>query len=82
MAPNANYSLEVFPNPTKDMLNLNLINNAEQFEVLVYDNWGKILYHGRMHEQVQIDVRTLSHGMYNVFLIGEKITLITTFTKI
>ncbi len=60
-----NIDLELFPNPTKDILNLKSQNN---FAFTIYNLLGEIVYSSKNNfaTNYQINVKEFSKGMYNV----------------
>jgi len=67
--PEADFSVNISPNPTNDYLNINTDEPLTQIEI--YDLLGKQLatYDGR---QTQISIQDLSSGTYMIRLINQK----------
>ncbi len=63
--------LKVFPNPTTDLLQLQLQNNQSQALVLLYDLGGREVKRVSMSEmQQQLDISDLAAGMYTLRMQG------------
>lgn len=67
--------IAVFPNPAKDVLNLQLPDNNAQFLVEINDISGKLIL--KEHNKKQIDISKLSKGIYLVTVVsaGNKQTI-------
>ncbi len=71
---NALESLTVYPNPVIDELTIRsaLIDNMNNFKVLIFDNAGRKILDETMHNPSQkIDIQSLSSGMYYLSVIYE-----------
>ncbi len=56
--------LSVFPNPTKQLINLEL-KGGELDEAVIYDAFGKIIFSGKInHSSSTIDIAQFSNGIY------------------
>jgi len=65
--------IEVYPNPTKDILTINLTELQYDFKIYFYDISGKLLYEGEMLTQKKkIDISVLSSGIYILKLNDEQ----------
>ncbi|MFT4534770.1 MAG: hypothetical protein ACJA1A_000310 [Saprospiraceae bacterium] len=71
-------NLNVFPNPANDMLNIALEGNG-QYKIL--NNTGKILLSNSLQNN-QIDISTLSSGVYNIIITTDNGNTTTRFVKI
>tara|TARA_B110000046_G_scaffold160504_1_gene173666 strand:- start:673 stop:1155 length:483 start_codon:yes stop_codon:yes gene_type:complete len=71
---NFNISLRAYPNPTKDLLNIQIDDFREQYFVYqLLDIEGRIIQSKRINDhQTEIDVRDLSSGIFLVQILGEK----------
>lgn len=68
-------SLILFPNPTTDVLNIHFTNTVSNAKIFIYDTTGKIIYSNEIENTNtnQIDISTLSNGIYFVKIVtGEK----------
>ncbi len=68
--------LDVYPNPTSDVLNIDFEMDAPgQLEITVYDITGKMVMHSRMDGQqinnIQQDVSSLENGNYYIQIAAE-----------
>ncbi len=77
-------SLQVFPNPTADILNITFVKAcsdcATQYEVLSMD--GKKVLQGQFSDDVfSIDVQSLAAGTYQLNILSEKEVFSKPFTK-
>jgi len=64
------FSLNLYPNPTVDFININLDKRKGQFQLLVYNAVGHLIYQNEIGEKIDftIDVRKWKTGMYHVGL--------------
>lgn len=73
--------LELYPNPVKDLLHVNLANYQEA-DLFIYDVHGRVVFSERMNENYsEIDVSRLSNGVYVVYIITPKGTLSGNFVR-
>jgi hypothetical protein len=64
--------IEVYPNPTKDVLQFNLPENAKNIRVEIYDNLGRqIITNELLGWENSIDVRQLKSGNYFVRIVSD-----------
>jgi hypothetical protein len=64
--------LEVFPNPTADLVNL-YMNRNSQYTVTVYNIQGQQVLSTTVNgNQAQLDVRSLNNGIYSIRVIDTK----------
>jgi hypothetical protein len=68
-------SVNVFPNPTDDLITLSFNNLSEMIEVSVKDKFGKSIYHDFCNEKsITINTETFESGIYFIEIKeGEKI---------
>ena len=61
-----NYSIEIYPNPTKDYLNVRYSESyvTDEVNLSILDSRGVILKSLKLHSFESIDVRNLESGMY------------------
>ena len=65
-------SFKVFPNPTKDILNLVLPEHSNTFDIFIFNSVGSQVI--QTSNQSQVDISSLQSGNYFVNIkIGEKI---------
>jgi len=77
--PNDN-SLFIYPNPTKDDLNITNINAGTK--ISIYDLKGNMLiYKIATSTTCKIDISTLSRGFYTIRLIDDLMTQTSKFIK-
>jgi hypothetical protein len=58
-------SVLIYPNPTKDKLNIEVKNNYEKVEYLVYNTSGKLVQNGYIRNYFKtVDISTLEKGVY------------------
>ena len=55
--------IQIFPNPTKDILNFR-INNSDACELFIYNNLGQIVFSKTVRNEEQINVQNLNSGLY------------------
>jgi hypothetical protein len=55
----------IFPNPTKEVINLRVYRGeSENYQVIIYDQLGKVILKRKCKKEDQIDVSGLSTGIY------------------
>jgi hypothetical protein len=67
------WGLKVFPNPTKNILNINLetlLANASEKNIQLFDVLGKLLIQQELKYSQQLNIETLAPGLY-ILKIGE-----------
>jgi len=57
------YQFSIYPNPTQEILNINS-NSTKEFNVLIYDVTGRIIFESKLPENEIFDVSSLSKGVY------------------
>lgn len=63
----------IFPNPTKEKINLRVYRgNSEVYEVIIYDQLGKIIIQKSCRPEDQIDISDLSPGIYIFEVLNDK----------
>ena len=75
-APEESLNLNVYPNPTQDVLNVQFETELGQdVQIMVYDLQGRILIHNTVdskNQLIQIDVSQFSNGTYLIQLLNDK----------
>ena len=75
-------SFSIFPNPTNEILNISQSFSSEKIEIRLLDMSGRIVLSDLLNApQHQIDLRTLSQGVYNLTLIKNN-QILTSFKVI
>lgn len=65
--------VKVFPNPASDVIHLEYTgNNSENLIVNMYDLTGRLVWNGKMNNQLIIPVGNFSRGNYRIQLINSK----------
>ena len=64
--------IELYPNPTSDILYLKINRNADKLTLTMLDLSGKIIYSEEAEETMSIDLKGLSDGMYILSLSNKK----------
>ncbi|WP_146194165.1 T9SS type A sorting domain-containing protein [Brumimicrobium oceani] len=66
--------ISVYPNPVKDILNIQLPAHVQKAEVLISDVNGKVVKKQTINSQevVQIDIDRLEKGIYILNIVGEE----------
>ena len=70
-----NFSVDVYPNPARDLIHLNVNTAQEIFEYTVSDNLGKNLLYGKAENMPlnKINIKSLIPGVYNLSVVaGDK----------
>ena len=66
-----NLGFEVYPNPSKGLLNLS-VNNAQNFEYRVCDPWGQTITAGHSQgQEIRIDLSQCPAGIYFVSVVQD-----------
>jgi choice-of-anchor B domain-containing protein len=69
-------SIQVYPNPAKDILNIELGILAPYVStIVIYNRWGQEIYHssGPFQKKNEIDTDNISEGVYYLFIEGDKL---------
>jgi hypothetical protein len=77
--------VSLYPNPTRNIINLEFINNSENTEVTVIDNIGRIYYEESIERgavNVQLDLDGLPYGNYFVRISDSKEIVYKKISKI
>jgi hypothetical protein len=83
--PNAamdDISINVYPNPVKDVLFVEILNlqNLNPFDLLIHDKYGKLQYTDRFRRKAQVDVSKLPQGTYSITVRNDKNAKTESFT--
>jgi len=79
---NVDYQALVYPNPTSDVLNIEVLN-FENISYAMYDATGRIVSLGNLSDLItQIDVGNLESGSYHLELSNEQNEQLKTFKLI
>ncbi|BDD12398.1 hypothetical protein FUAX_48300 (plasmid) [Fulvitalea axinellae] len=68
-------SIEMYPNPTSGILNINSYNAKGKTEVIIYSNSGTELIRkseDSANGEISVDLESLPSGIYNVKIVTEK----------
>lgn len=81
--PTKIYSLLVFPNPVKNIINLQLPSDVEVKAIEVYSSMGKLVHQQKRFSKInEIDVSHLNPGLFYIRITSTKNDVfITTFIK-
>ncbi len=71
--------LEIFPNPVKDVLNIQFEETASFTQINIFDALGKLQFTSPFKNQ--ISVQDLADGIYQVQIVGETESIIKTIIK-
>jgi hypothetical protein len=77
-------SADVYPNPVRDILNLDLADVSLYQEYCIIDSTGKVLFQNKLSQEqstVQTNVASLSNGFYILKLNGNGISASKKFIK-
>lgn len=61
-----NVEIKIYPNPTKDNLNIDLIGNSKRANILISDFSGKIIHRDLIKKKASINVSNWSRGLYMI----------------
>ncbi len=64
-------SIQVFPNPVSDFVNINTSTNAE-FEITVFSTVGKIMSSNIFYRNIELDTNKLEEGIYFLKITNKK----------
>ncbi len=75
--------VSIFPNPTTDVLNINLLDSTKATHAIVTDLTGKIIKTFKLNNDLQqsVDVSDVATGLYLLNVYTEKGTASTKFIK-
>ena len=75
--------LHLFPNPTKEIINLNgiAVQNQKGFMLSVTDITGKLVFQTQLNSNVPIDVSQLHTGLYFIYIESSKGKQMAKFVK-
>ena len=75
--------LNIYPNPAKDILNVELPNNTLASFVKIYSITGSVVFEQKLPEQslFSLSVAHLQKGVYILHIISEKDVLVKEFVK-
>ncbi len=79
---NLSRKLEVYPNPTSDLLQLKLSDEMESFEYRITDASGRVLISKKEFLTDQLDVSKLDPGIYYLIVKANGNFFATNFTKL
>ena len=75
--------VELYPNPTSDILNIKINKNADKLLVKIVDINGKVIYKAKAQETMSIDINGLINGIYILSLSDKnKIVYVSQVIKI
>jgi len=72
--------VNIFPNPTSDYLNIDIIHLSNIREITILDNSGKVAQTIEL-EQTSINVSALQAGLYNLRIVTEERIVVKRFVK-
>ncbi len=73
--------LKIYPNPVKDQLNINLVQNTET-TIEIYDILGKHVFTRKINESRSLDVSLLKSGLYLMkFIQNDRVTTKKLFVE-
>ena len=75
--------LNIYPNPAKDILNVELPNNTLASSVKIYSITGSVVFEQKLQEQssFSLSVAHLQKGVYILHIISEKDVLVKEFVR-
>lgn len=80
--------VDVFPNPTRDYVELNLdLDRSSIVEVIIVDNVGRVLYTdksyvGSGNNNWTVNIEEYNSGIYHVRIVGEDFNALDKFVKL
>lgn len=79
-----NISLTAFPNPTRDIVTMQIIDyNNEKLSYQLFDTHGRRLINGQINShQTQINTASLSAGAYYIFVVNQDNLKLQTYKLI
>lgn len=63
---------QIYPNPSNDIINFQIIDSKEKQKILLFDKLGKIVHEGTFQEKYTIQAQTLPKGIYLVRISSSK----------
>ena len=80
-----NQDVKIYPNPTVDIINIDLNALANQkVEILILDMAGKLIYSSNSNSGnlIKIDISSFGRGIYQVILKSEGQQLVQRISKL
>ena len=65
-------AVDVYPNPTSDFLNVNIIDEVDDLNYNIYNSNGKLVAKDRLKRQTIIDITSLNKGKYFLSVFDDK----------
>lgn len=69
---NASTSVKIYPNPAKNSITIENMANKGNQHVYIYDVRGDLVMECQINSKTEINISSLSNGMYFIKLIGEQ----------
>lgn len=69
---NNEVQVEVFPNPTADYLNINVLEDAKGLSYNIYNYEGKLVTQNKLNKNTKIDVSLFNEGKYFISIMDTK----------
>ena len=74
--------ISVYPNPAKDLINIELNNLSEMSKIEMYDVIGKLVYSVQTKDSlIPINVNELNNGVYTIRIINNQSSYLKRFIK-
>lgn len=65
------FLVKVFPNPARDLLNINILEMEDKLKVECYDLQGRLIYQSNFQNSTQINTAAWQRGLYAVVIRDE-----------
>lgn len=72
-------SIQVFPNPTSDIIHVTPVNNLSPYRIL--DLNGRVVHQGTIHGESTIDLSDLSSGVYMLHVMSDSGNVVRRIVK-
>ncbi|MCX7862277.1 MAG: endonuclease [Bacteroidales bacterium] len=73
--------ITLYPNPVTTVLNISIANN-DTFQIIIYDVYGKIVYHNVCIKQTLINTESYTNGTYILQLQSKNYSVFYKFIKV
>ena len=73
--------MSIYPNPVKDILNIELTENSNNAKIFVYNITGVCVFDKNLNNEKYLDLSKLPSGMYILYLTGDNYTASQKFVK-
>jgi hypothetical protein len=75
--------IEIYPNPSNDIVNINLLSDEEHNVIRIIDVFGKIIYSSTLNttSDIKVDVSNFPIGLYHIQIINNNSSISKQFLR-